>query len=64
MAEKINLNFKVDKNIKILLDQLVVLKTVREMKKSSQHDVLKEALSALFEKYNTDYNEKNNELSE
>lgn len=58
MADKINLNFKVDENTKVLLDQLVVLKTVREMKKSSQHDVLREALSTLFEKYNTEYDAK------
>lgn len=60
MAEKqakVNLNFKVDADIKGLLDQLVVLKTVKEMKKSSQHAVLEEALLELLKKYNSDYDE-------
>lgn len=48
---KVNLNFKVDKNTKVLLDQLVVFKTSIENKKSSQHAVLLEALTDLFNKY-------------
>jgi len=55
MAEKkenkVNLNFKVSKEMKSLLDQLVVLKTVTENKKSSQHAVLEEALIELLKKY-------------
>lgn len=53
--KKVNLNFKVDVDVKGLLDQLVVLKTMRDMKKSSQHAVLEEALVELMRKYNDDY---------
>ena len=49
--EKVNLNFKVDKETKTLLDQLVVFKTSIENRKSSQHAVLIEALTDLFGKY-------------
>jgi len=59
MAEKekkVNLNFKVSQEMKGLLDQLVVLKTVTENKKSSQHAVLEEALIELLKKYNTNFN--------
>ncbi len=52
---KVNLNFKVTTDMKGLLDQLVVLKTVKEMKKSSQHAVLEEALIDLMKKYNIEY---------
>jgi len=53
--KKINLNFKVTPEIKGLIDRLVVLKTVKEMKKSSQHAVLEEALVELMKKYSADY---------
>ena len=58
MAEekKVNLNFKVSHEMKGLLDQLVVFKTVTENKKSSQHAVLEEALVELLKKYNTKLN--------
>lgn len=52
---KVNLNFKVSKETKSLLDQLVVFKTVNENKKSSQHAVLEEALVELLKKYNASY---------
>lgn len=54
MAEYANLNFKVSQEIKKLLNQLVVLKTVKDMKKSSQREVLEEALVELLKKYNKD----------
>jgi len=53
-SEKVNLNFKVDKDVKSLLDQLVVFKTMRDNKRSSQHAVLEEALVELMRKYNND----------
>ena len=53
--KKVNLNFKVSQEIKGLLDQLVVFKTVTENKKSSQHAVLEEALVELLKKYNASY---------
>jgi len=56
--KKVNLNFKVTTEIKSLLDRLVVLKTVKEMKKSSQHAVLEEALVELMKKYSVDYQER------
>ena len=60
MAEKkVNLNFKVEQETKNLLDQLVVLKTVSENKKSSQHAVLQEALVELLKKYNTTFGKQN-----
>jgi len=56
MAEKkVNLNFKVDQELKNLLDQLVVLKTIKENKKSSQHAVFEEALVELMRKYSDEY---------
>ena len=61
MDKKVNLNFKVSSETKELLDQLVVLKTIRDMKKSSQHAVFEEALTELIKKYNDDYNEGNDE---
>ena len=57
MTEKVNLNFKVSKDLKNLLDHLVVLKTVTDNKKSSQHAVFEEALVELMKKYNRDYNQ-------
>ena len=51
--KKVNLNFKVSQEIKGLLDQLVVFKTVNENKKSSQHAVLEEAFVELLKKYNS-----------
>jgi hypothetical protein len=54
--KKVNLNFKVSQEMKSLLDQLVVFKTVTENKKSSQHAVLEEALVELLKKYNTKLN--------
>jgi len=49
--KKININFKVDPEVKDLLNSLVVLKTLYDNSKSSQVDVLKEALLLLFRKY-------------
>jgi len=51
---KVNLNFKVSEDTKVLLEELVVLKTIKENKKSSQHAVLEEALIALLAKYKTE----------
>ena len=51
--KKVNLNFKVTQEVKGLLDQLVVFKTVNDNKKSSQHAVLEEALVELLKKYNS-----------
>ena len=56
MGKKVNLNFKVDEEVKVLLDELVVIKTVKDRKKSSQHAVFQEALITLMQKYNEDYN--------
>ena len=50
--KKVNLNFKVDEEMKILLNELVIIKTVKDHKKSSQHDVFQEALITLMQKYN------------
>lgn len=55
--DKVNLNFKVSSEISGLLDQLVVLKTVKNMKKSSKREVFEEALIELMKKYNSDYND-------
>jgi len=50
--EKVNLNFKVSKEIKNLLKQLVILKSLVENEPSSQHAVLEEALAELLKIYN------------
>lgn len=52
MNDKVNLNFKVSKEVKNLLKQLVILKGVIENEPSSQHAVLEEALITLMKKYN------------
>jgi hypothetical protein len=52
--EKVNLNFKVSKEVKNLLKQLVILKGVVENEPSSQHAVLEEALITLMKKYNNE----------
>jgi hypothetical protein len=55
--EKVNLNFKVSKETKSLLKQLVILKGVVENEPSSQHAVLEEALVNLMKKYNGEINQ-------
>jgi len=57
-TEKISLNFKVRPEIKNLLKQLVILKSVVENEPSSQHAVLEEALVVLMKKYNAEYKTK------
>ena len=54
--EKVNLNFKVSKETKNLLKQLVILKGVMENEPSSQHAVLEDALVNLMKKYNGEIN--------
>lgn len=49
--DRVSINFKVDRQLKKLLEDLVVLKTIRENKSSSQHAVLEEALLNLLLKY-------------
>ena len=56
--KKVNLNFKIDEEVKNLLDQLVVLKTIKENRKSSQHAVLEEALVELMKKYSKEYQQR------
>lgn len=51
MTDRVSINFKVDRQLKKLLEDLVVLKTIRENKSSSQHAVLEEALLNLLLKY-------------
>ena len=61
MAEKekkVNLNFKVKCEVKDLLKQLVVLKSVVDQEPSSQHAVFEEALITLMKKYNDELNKK------
>ena len=55
-AKKVNLNFKVDEDIKMILNQLVVLKTASENSKSSQREVIEEALYDLYIKYTKNFN--------
>jgi hypothetical protein len=52
MADTVNLNFKISKEIKNLLKQLVILKGVVDHEPSSQRAVLEEALVTLMKKYN------------
>lgn len=54
-TKKVNLNFKVDEEMKILLNELVIIKTVKDHKKSSQHAVFQEALITLMQKYTDEY---------
>lgn len=53
--DKVNLNFKVTKELKSLLKQLVLLKGFIEQEPSTQHAVLEEALIDLMKKYNEIY---------
>ena len=55
---KVNLNFKVDQEVKDLLKNLVVLKSVIDQEPSSQHAVFEEALITLMKKYNDELNKK------
>ena len=57
-SPKVNLNFKVEKDLKSLLDQLVVLKTIKDNQRSSQQAVLEEALVVLLKHYNEEYGRK------
>lgn len=54
MNNKVNLNFKVNREVKDLLKNLVVLKSVIDQEPSSQHAVLEEALITLMKKYNSE----------
>lgn len=53
------LNFKVDQEVKDLLDQLVVFQTIQNNKKSTQKSVFIEALVVLMNKYKIDMMAKN-----
>jgi len=49
--KKITITFKVSPELKTLLEQLVIIKTMKDFKRTTQHDVFEEALLNLLSKY-------------